>query len=109
MSGRGSAVLYKHSNGERYGVIEEIDNEQNRYLVVPFGSDSKLWVSKEDAVRVEYEVGTLVFFNSPFPKEINNVFIKLSLDSAINQPKKMEKVSCVHIHFANLIATSLYL
>ncbi|KAM3184290.1 hypothetical protein ACTXT7_008639 [Hymenolepis weldensis] len=78
VSDRGSAVLYKHSNVERYGVIEEVDNEQNRYLVVPFGSDSKLWVSKEDAVCIEYE-------------EINNVFIKLSLDSAINLPEKIEK------------------
>ncbi|VDL62673.1 unnamed protein product [Hymenolepis diminuta] len=28
---------------------------------------------------------------NPFPKEINNVLIKLSLDSAINQPEKIEK------------------
>uniref|UniRef100_A0A0R3TUF0 Tudor domain-containing protein n=1 Tax=Rodentolepis nana TaxID=102285 RepID=A0A0R3TUF0_RODNA len=77
MSDKRSTVLYKDSNGEKYGFIEKTDNDRNRYLVVPFGSDSKLWVSKGDTKQLQ--------------KDINNDFVKLSLDWAINYLEEVEK------------------
>nr|CDS32252.1 hypothetical protein HmN_000421900 [Hymenolepis microstoma] len=77
MSDKRLTVLYNDSNGKKYGFIEKDDNDRNRYLVIPFGSDSKLWVSKEDTNQLR--------------KDINIDFFKLSLCSAINHLEEVDK------------------
>lgn len=84
---KGNTVIYRDSEGEKYGIIKRVNKTKKDYLVSPLMMGPKSWIPKEKCIVVDPEVSSYFLFNLFFyMKVVNKDFVKYLLGLTLDKP-----------------------